>query len=273
VDGLRAALERRVPVSVEPLPQPYERVVCFELERGGQRHRVALDYADKSELHPACAERSLVYLKMQFRRGGYAGHPNVIPAGYVSGNHDVYRYLAPVRALRDRRDFRWDVNARFGLRFSAELRTRAVQLLSAQPGLRFHGGTHLVRYSRHLREIARSKICVDLPGNGAFCFRLVDYLAVGACVVAVRHANQLPVELIDGEQIVWVKEDLSDLVSKCEELIRDDGRRERIARNARRYFDVHLQEQVLADYYLERMFAAVRGEGLASEPIAASRSA
>lgn len=260
VEGLRSALARRVRLEWADLPQTWERVVTFELELGGERHLCAIDYADSSELHPELARRCLVYFKLQHRRGGY-GLPSVVPGGYITGNHEVYSYLRPVRALRDQRQFSWDVNARFGLRFAADLRTVAVQQLSAARDLRFHGGAgRLVRYSRHLREIAQSRVCVDLPGNGDFCFRLVDYFAVGACVVARRHRNNLPVELVDDFHVVWVKDDLSDLVEQVRALVHDEERRERIALNARRYFDAHLHKEALADWYVDCWTRAVAAQ-------------
>ncbi|MDQ3263537.1 MAG: glycosyltransferase [Myxococcota bacterium] len=256
VDGLRQALSSRVRIEMAPIHQPLERAVVLELEHEGRRHRVVIDYADKNEIHSQAARDSLVYLKMQCRRGGY-GLAQVVPGGYVPGSPELYRYLRPLRALRDQREFTFDVNARFGLRFAPDLRRDAVGRLSAARDLRFQGGTRLVRYSRHLREIAQSKVCVDLPGNGDFCFRLVDYLAVGACVVARRHGNLLPTDLVDGLHVVWVKDDLSDLVEKCRELVHDEERRERIALGARRYFDAHLQQDVLAELYLDRCFQAL----------------
>lgn len=256
VDGLRQALSQRIRIEAAPIPQPLERGVVLELEHLGRRHPVVIDYADKNEIHPQAARESLVYLKMQFRRGGY-GLANVVPGGYVPGSPELYRYLRPLRALRDQREFTFDVNARFGLRFEPDLRQKAVEQLAAARDLRFQGGTRLVRYSRHLREIAQSKVCVDLPGNGDFCFRLVDYLALGACVVARRHGNLLPTDLVDGVHVVWMKDDLSDLVEKCRELVHDEERRERIALNARRYFDAHLQQEVLAEVYLEHCFQAL----------------
>jgi len=256
VEGLRRSLATRIRMEEASIPQYVERAVVAELEHEGRHHQVVIDYADKNHLHVAAARASLLYFKMQHRRGGY-GLSNVVPGGYVSGDVELYRYLRPVRALRDRREFRFDVNARFGLRFSPGIRSEAVRRLSAAEDLRFRGGTQLVRYSRHLREIAHSKVCVDLPGNGAFCFRLVDYLAVGACVVAVRHHNLLPADLVDGVHVVWVKDDLSDLVETCRWLTADLEARERMALNARRYFDAHLHQEVLAEHYLKRCFQAL----------------
>src|SRR5690606_4568761 len=133
---------------------------------------------DSVSLDPARAREVAVYFKLQHRKGGY-GIDNVVPGGYVPASSEIYGYLPYLRALRDRRRFRQDVAGRFGLQAAADVRRRAMGALAAQTRLSYGGGAKL-RYSRSLVEIATSRVCVDLPGNGPLCFRLVDYLAVGA---------------------------------------------------------------------------------------------
>lgn len=87
----------------------------------------------------------------------------------------------------------------------------------------------MISYPGCLKEIARARICIDLPGNGPICHRQIDYLAVGACVIGPKPPVALPVELRDGEEIVYAKPDLSDLLERCEQV----GRRRR-ARTDRR---------------------------------------
>jgi hypothetical protein len=40
-------------------------------------------------------------------------------------------------------------------------------------------------YTQYLREIADSRVCIDLPGEGPFTYRLVEYLAIGSCIIAL----------------------------------------------------------------------------------------
>jgi glycosyltransferase involved in cell wall biosynthesis len=186
---------------------------------------------------------------MQYALGGY-GRPHLVPGGYVPADPALYTYLGRLRALRDRRDYAHDVYGRFSLDYAPAVRQRAHELLSRQPHFQYEGSLQRVRYSRFLREVARSRICIDLPGNGDFCFRLIDYLAVGACIIGPRHGTALPVPLIEGEHIIYAKDDLSDLVDLCRQYLADDERREAISRNARRLFDDHLHRRSLAAYYL-----------------------
>ena len=98
-----------------------------------------------------------------------------------------------------------------------------------------------------------------MPGAGDFCKRLVDYLAVGSCVVRPPPSVRLPVKLIDGEHVVYCASDLSDLGDVCSHLVRDDVERERIARNAREFFDRYLHRRQLATYYVSKIVDARAG--------------
>lgn len=238
------------------LPQPYAGVVCIQVDVGDRQHPVAIDYSDYPVVNCACAEASLVYFKMQFDPSEPAP-PNVVPGGYVPFNRRLYSYLDAVRTIRDRGPQRFDVYGRFGADFATDIRSRAVHLLREQRRFRYEGSLKTIRYSRYLREIARSKVVVNLPGNGDFCFRLVDYLAVGACIVSTPLRNQLPSPLEDGHHIVFCKQDLSDLVETCERLLANPVERDRLARASRAYFDQHLRYPELARHYLVRILGNV----------------
>src|SRR2546422_6483286 len=115
-------------------------------------------------------------------------------------------------ALAQVRGPRLDVYGRFRLDYATQLRRDAIRHLTESADLRYVGGGGVVRYSRFLREVADAKICINLPGDGDLCFRLIDYLAVGACVICPRLRTRLHVPLVDREHIVYTADDLSDLV-------------------------------------------------------------
>lgn len=250
VDDIASAFGEYASVRRVVLPQLFARVLVFNVLRDGVRRTVAIDYADSPDIDEKCAGSVTAYFKMQYRRGGY-GRRNVLPGGYVPGNSSLYAYLDAVRDIRAQQQFRSDVFGRFGCAFAADVRTKAVRALIGASDIHFQGGLRPVRYSRYLKEIAQARVCVDLPGNGPLCFRLVDYLAVGACIVAVRHECELPAGLRDGEHLVYVRPDLSDLVQTCRELLRDEATRARLSANAQRFFDQQLHRRVLTRYYLD----------------------
>lgn len=236
----------------------FYNAIYFQVEIDGNVFPVAIDTFDKVDINAECATEVLVYFKMQYACGGY-GLANVVPGGFIPAYSELYLHLKKVRELRDGREFHYDTYGRFGANFARGIRGRAVEILSTQTALGYHGGLGRVSYRQSLLEAARSKVCIDLPGVGPLCFRLIDYLAVGSCVIAYPHQAELQVPLQAGKEIVYCKEDFSDLVDLCEYYVHHDEEREQIARAGRSYFDRNLSRVNLASYYIQRIleFAGV----------------
>jgi glycosyltransferase involved in cell wall biosynthesis len=241
-----ATLVRTVPAEI---PQPHQGIVVMRVEIEGSTHDVVIDYWDYTHINDDAERQCSLYFKLNHRREGYASK-KVVPGGYFQPRRQLPRFLHRLRSLRERRDFSFDVYGRFSLAFAPEIRSAAVDLLLHQQRFRYDGGLKKVRYTEYLREIARAKVAVDLPGNGPFCYRLIDYLAIGTCVVARRHDAVLHVPLIDRQHIVYAQPDLSDLVELCDYYVRHDDEREAIARQSRLFFDQYLAWRQLAAYYL-----------------------
>lgn len=263
-----------VRIEVRDVRQTPGNVMLLEVCSDEEMHVVALDNDDSPEIVEGIAEDVLLYFKSQYASDGYE-YPNVVPGGYFLANNRAYRYLPLLRAIRSRQSFRYDVYGRFGLRYGgAEIRSRAFDLLSARTDFRpevslfkYPGGPEKVPYRSYLFEIPRAKVCVDMPGAGDLCTRLVDYLAVGACVVGAPPSVRLPVRLVDGVHIVYCAPDLSDLGDICAELVRDDVERERIARNGRDFFDRHLHRRQLAAYHMTQVIHASATNASRSRPL------
>ncbi len=244
----------RVPLTLADIPQRLKGIVLIEFHRGGRVYHVGLNYSDDPECtHFGANGTSLdLEFKMQYRNGGY-GERNIVPGGYISDAMLVDWYARGPRKVRDRQRFEWDVYGRFGTQFATGIRTQAVEMLKNQRRVEFYGGLRTVSFEKFLGEIARARVCIDLPGNGPFCYRLVNYLAVGACVVSYPHATSMPVPLVDRRHIVYTKPDLSDLVELCERYVNDAPAREAIKDAGREYYRKHLYWRSLADYYLSTM--------------------
>lgn len=264
IDQIRAGLEANgFRVADRRLEQAHHDILLAEARAGERTGTIAIDFDDPAEIDSAVAEDALVYFKLQYDRGGYE-RSNVVPGGYVPANIKIYRVLPLLRAIRRSRRFRYDVYARFGLRYGGiETRRQAYGILAAREDFsfegslfRYPGGPEKVPYRRYLFEIPRAKVCVAMPGRGDLTFRLLDYLAVGSCVVSPPLSARLPAQLVEGEHIVYCKSDLSDLGDVCADLVRDDEERERIAGNARRFFDRHLHRRRLGAYYARKITAA-----------------
>jgi hypothetical protein len=254
IDPLRRALKSLVRVATVDLPQEYQGIVSTQFVRNGLAHEVLIDYSDYADINREAAERASIYFKMQYRRGGYDS-PRVVPGGCVADSRQIYLMLAHLRRLRDEQNFAFDVYGRFSLDYAAGIRRRAVEMLTAQNRFAFEGGLKKVTYREFLRDITRARICIDLPGNGAFCHRLVNYLAIGACVVAAPHGSDLHVPLVNGQHIAYAKDDLSDLIDLCEFYLRNEAAREEMCRQSRLYFDLYLHPDNLAAYYVHSCLA------------------
>jgi hypothetical protein len=252
VEPLVSELRRRVTVEIVDLEQIYPGTVTFRVSAEGREHNIAVDYWDHSTINEGCLKDALVYFKMQYSAGGY-DDPRVLPGGYVPDSRQLYLSLRKLRCERDRMDFDFEVYGRFSLDYARERREQAVTLLKSQTKFAFEGGLTKVSYQEFLRQVARSKICIDLPGNGDFCHRLVNYMAVGACIIGPPHRNRFHVPLRDREEIAFTKPDLSDLVDLCAYYLENDEEREKMCRASRRYFDLNLHRRNLSSYYLRQI--------------------
>ncbi len=250
VGTLRRHLAAAVPLTTHDIPQTYEGVVAFELELDGRRQEVAIDYFDRDRLLDEVARRFPLVFKMQFSVAGY-GQSHVIPGGYVPAHRSLYRYLPGLRAAQDAIPPRIDVYGRFTLAGASEVRRTAVTTLREQHRFGYEGSLVVRPYPTFLREAALSRVCIDLPGNGDLCHRLIDYLGIGCVVVRPQALTRLHVELTDGLDIRYA-DDLGDgLVSVCGQLVDDDECRRAQSAAARAFYDRYLTPSQLAGYYLD----------------------
>ena len=255
-EQIRRGLGRFVEIDRQDVPQRSGTVLTFDVLDGDRTVPVLVDIADSpavGKVDPASAQ---LYFKLQCDENGY-DHANVIPGGYVPNSPDIHLYLPRLRELSDRHSPLFDVYGRFGTGFASEVRVKALQALSEQRRFQFEGGSRRIRYSRFLSEVSRSSVAIDLPGNGPFCFRLVDYFGVGSCVVARRHGTILHAPVEDMVQLVYVEDDLSNLVSVCEGLLAAPGLRRDLVNASRDFFDRYLHSDQLAAYYLNQIFASL----------------
>lgn len=252
IDPIKLGISAHLPLEHADIPQPVGNVVMFETIRGGLSRRVVIDYNDQLALNESAGEADL-YFKMQYRRGGYE-LAHVRPGGYVTKQPALYRYARRWRALNERSAPRVDVLGRFGMNWAQTIRGQAIDTLQAQNRFQFQGGGQAIWWGEYMDELCRARVCIDLPGLGEFCYRLVEYLAVGACVVGPQLDAELPVALESGVHLVRVPRSLDGLVETCERLVGDGEERRRIQRSAADYFDRYLALEQLGAYYLDAIW-------------------
>ena len=276
-ETIRAGLQRYITVRDIDIPQPPDvTAICLWLNHHGIKHKVVIDYSDDHQIILGdYLKDCLLYFKMQFRNEGY-NDPRIVPGLYVpSAALKMYRFLPKLREIRDK-STRFEVYGRFGL-YSEEdirrgqlvrgdgdqkarsIRANAINVLTRQKRFHYQGGKKLVQPLRSLIEAAKSKICIDLPGRGPFCFRLVDYLSIGSCIVAYPHKAALYPELVNGKHIVYCRPDLSDIVDICEYYLTHDRQRREMIEASRQFFDEYLHKDRLAVYYIEALSTRLNG--------------
>jgi hypothetical protein len=234
-----------------PIPQHGIGMTIGRARRGEHAISFAIDFFDEPHVDPEVVAEVDLYFKLQYLREGY-GSERVVPGGYIEPRREPHDQFCRLR--------RWGashegarVYGRFGTNYGQDPRSRAVALLEGRPSLGYSGGMGIVPYVQSLEEAAAAAVCVDLPGRGPFCHRLVDYLAVGSCIVAHPHASRLREPLEDRRHLVYTAEDMSDLPDLCEWLLDEPAERERLGREAAAYFDRNLHYLPLTEAYLEEI--------------------
>jgi len=253
VEPLRIGLGGFAPVGRsdvgEIVARQFDDIVPFGIRIGNRTFTIAIDYGDGVNVQPELLDHFDLVFKMQYLVEGY-GSDRVVPGGYIPGSLALPRYLPQLRALRDGAQPTVDAYCRFGKDKVIEARARAIEQLSAQNRFRFRGGFGRVRYLASLVDAARARVCIDMPGLGPLCFRLVDYLAVGSAIVSPPNPCRLHVPLEPDRHIVYCRADQSDLVDVVDVLRRDEARLARLVAESRAFFDRFLERRQLASYYL-----------------------
>jgi hypothetical protein len=252
---IKSGIAAHVPVVHADIVQPIGNVVLFHVVADGTTRRMVIDYDDRPLLHHS-AEVADLYFKMQYLRDGY-GSDAIVPGGYVSRQAALYKYVHSWRQLRDRSAPSHDVVGRFGMDWAQDIRGQAIAMLQAQDRVDFRGGAAAVWWGEYMDEICDARVCLDLPGNGEFCYRLVEYLAVGACIVGPELKTEMPVPLESGVHLVRVPRTLDGLIGWCEQLANDHDLRNRIRRGAEDYFDRYLSLEQLGAYYVDSIWRLV----------------
>jgi hypothetical protein len=255
IEPIRRGLGAHVRLESAEIAQPLGNVVLLEAVAGGRRARVVIDYDDQLVLNESADDADL-YFKLQYRRGGY-GTGHIRPGGYVSKQPALYRHARRWRALRAHTAPHHDVLGRFGTSFQQDIRHQAIALLQGQSGFEFYGGTGPVWWGEYMDEMATARVCVDLPGRGELCYRLVEYLAVGACVVGPELRAQLHVDPEPGVHLMRVPRSLDGLLECCQRLLGDEQLRRHLQAGAADFFDRYLALEQLGAYYASTIWTAL----------------
>jgi len=123
---------------------------------------------------------------------------------------------------------------------SAPVRSRALELIQDKFDCRGNGsirGQTFKNYSRkgstYLANLSQSRIVLNFRGVGWDTLRYWEVPALGAFLMSQKPQILIENPFVNEKSIVYVADDLSDLVEKCDFYLKNERVRERIAATAR----------------------------------------
>lgn len=155
---------------------------------------------------------------------------NVVPFPF-SFNFEIIRHNSFSNSLKYDVSF-WAVE-------SDPIRTAALTLLEDKFDCRENGTVRnqvFNKYKRkglkYLEELKSCKIVLNFRGVGWDTLRYWETPAIGSFMISQRPKIVIPDNFRDGEEVVFCKDDLSDLIDLCEFYLKNEKVRETIAGNA-----------------------------------------
>ena len=218
MDPIKYGFNKFLPVKIEDIAQPDGSIVEARLNVDSQSYPFSIDYSDYFPISEEQAAKSLLYFKMQCHKQGYQCE-NVLPGGFVTNDRLAYYLMEKLRLEQNKK---FEVYGRFSLSFAQDIRRHAQEKLNSDTRFEYEGDLATISYGNYLRECASARACIDLPGNGAICFRLIDYLCLGSAIVSVASSAVFPVPLEHEEHLLYCKPDLSDLADCCFAILEDE---------------------------------------------------
>lgn len=155
--------------------------------------------------------------------------------------------------------FKYDVSF-WGVE-SDPVRTKALDLLQDRFDCRDNGTVRnqvFKKYKRkglrYLEELGSCKIVLNFRGGGWDTLRYWEAPAVGRFMISQRPGIVIPDNFRDGKEIVFCRDDLSDLIDLCTYYLENDSEREIIAKNAFELARRHHSDEARAKYLLGKVF-------------------
>ena len=151
---------------------------------------------------------------------------NVVPFSF---SFDFDRYQFPVQAAKRYQVSFWAVE-------SDPIRTRVLTMLEGNFDCR-ENGTHrnqvFRRYKRtglhYLEELSRCRVVLNFRGEGWDTLRYWEVPGVNTLLVSQKPGIRIPDNFVDGEDIVFCRDDLSDLLDLVSFYLGHEAKAEEIA--------------------------------------------
>ncbi len=143
---------------------------------------------------------------------------------------------------------------------SDPIRTRALELIEDRFDCRENGTTRnqvFKKYKRkglfYLQELARCKVILNFRGVGWDTLRYWEVFGLNRFMISQRPQILIPDNFEHGKEIIFCKDDLSDLVDLCQYYLTHEAEREAIAKaGAKKAREKH-SDQARAEYILQTL--------------------
>jgi len=143
---------------------------------------------------------------------------------------------------------------------SWDIRTRALTLLEDHYDCRQNGTVRNQVFSKYkrkglfyLQELSQCRIVLNFRGGGWDTMRYWEAPAVGAFMITQKPGILIPNNFADKSEVVYCKDDLSDLIELCDYYLNNETERERIAENGRQKLITYHADEARAQFLLEQL--------------------
>ena len=181
----------------------------------------------------------------------------------VDRSYDKNVYPFPISFNYDRlsalpKGYKYDVS--FWAVESWDIRTRALQLLEDRYDCRQNGTVRNQVFSKYkrkgafyLQELSRCRIVLNFRGGGWDTMRYWEAPAVGAFMITQKPRIRIPNNFVDRRDVIYCRDDLSDLIELCDYYLKNEVERGSIAEKGRQQIITHHTDEARAGFLLGKV--------------------
>lgn len=224
---------------------------------GGDREEIGQDleeYGDSSLYQKALSIRpfNFIFKREYFEDKIYEANVAPLP---MSFNFDKLPKLS--------QQFKYDVS--FWAVESYPLRTEVLKILEEKYDCEQNGTTRNQKFSKYkrkgsfyLQELSGCKITINVRGGGWDTMRYWEVSAVGGFMLSQKPGIVIPNNFEHEKEAVFFKDDLSDLTELCDYYLKDDVKREKIAKAGLTKMMAYHTDEKRVDYIFEKIGTLIK---------------
>ena len=160
-------------------------------------------------------------------------------------------------------DLKYDVS--FWAVESHPLRTNALNILENKYDCQNNGTTRNQKFSKYkrkgsfyLQELSDCKVTINIRGGGWDTMRYWEVPAVGGFMLSQKPQIVIPNNFEHAKDVVFFKDDLSDLTDLCDYYLKNDYEREKIAKSGLQKMKNFHTDEKRVEYIFDKITKVVR---------------